>query len=83
MKINYTYSMFAAAVIVLIAGCASMSQAPSTPPRLSSGFKSGLLPTTDRLPQERALCISTAGDTISASPVSALAAWALKDFRHG
>src|SRR5690348_15248905 len=32
MKINYTNSMFAAAVIVLSAGCASMTQAPSTAP---------------------------------------------------
>jgi hypothetical protein len=80
MKTNFINSTFASLTFLLIAGCASMTQAPgpSTPPSATVRIQEWSAAYYAQAEAGKGTSIITAGGTISPSLVAALVARALK-----
>ena len=78
MKTNLINSAFAGITILLIAGCASMTQAPSTTPSATVSIQEWSAAYYAQAESGKGTSITTAGVTISPSLVGALVARASK-----
>ena len=78
MKTNFITSAFASLTLLLIAGCASMTQAPSTPPSATVRIQEWSAAYYAQAEAGKGTLISTAGRIVSPSLVAVLAARALK-----
>ena len=78
MKTNLINSTFIGITFLLIAGCASMTQAPSTTPSATVSIREWSAAYYAQAEAGKGPSITTAGVTVSPSLAAALAALALK-----